>query len=151
MRVRLKTNGGYAALRAGDILDVNKDLRLEGYNCLKNGQPYYFFVSEVEEIEESDGMTWEKVKENFESQYPITESEAFKSDKHYNNENGSLYLFAQQHELNAWEFEVIKRIVRCRKKGEFISDIDKTKRVLDLYLKEQGEVYKNQVEVLNTK
>ena len=112
MKVRLKTNGGYAALRAGDILDVNKDIRLEGYNCLKNGQPYYFFVSEVEEIEESE------------------------SDQHYNNENGSLYLFAQQHDLNAWEFEVIKRIVRCRKKGQFKEDLEKTKRVIDLYLKE---------------
>ena len=71
--------------------------------------------------------------------------------KHYNNDNGSLYLFAEQHRLNAWEFEVVKRIVRCRKKGEFISDIEKTKKVLDLYLKEQGYLYKNQTEVLNNK
>lgn len=69
--------------------------------------------------------------------------------KHYNNDHGSLYLFAEQHELNAWEFEVVKRIVRCRKKGEFISDIEKTKKVLDLYLKEQGYLYENQTEVLN--
>jgi hypothetical protein len=70
-------------------------------------------------------------------------------DHHYNNDSGSLYLFAEQHGLNAWEFEVIKRIVRCRKKGEFISDIEKTKRVLDLYLQEQGYKYENQVEKLN--
>lgn len=57
-------------------------------------------------------------------------------DEHYNNENGSLYLFAQQHELNAWEFDILKRIVRCRKKGQFKEDLEKTKRVIDLYLKE---------------
>lgn len=57
-------------------------------------------------------------------------------DKHYNNTNGSLYLFAQQHELNAWEFDILKRIVRCRKKGQFTEDLEKTKRVIDLYLKE---------------
>ena len=31
-------------------------------------------------------------------------------DLHYDNTNGSLYLFANQHELNAYEFDVIKRI-----------------------------------------
>lgn len=68
---------------------------------------------------------------------------------HYDNTNGSLYLFAEQHGLNAWEFEVIKRTVRCRKKGEFISDIEKTIEVLKLYLKEQGHKYDGQVEKLN--
>ena len=70
-------------------------------------------------------------------------------DSHYNNENGSLYLFANQHELNAYEFEIIKRIVRCRKKGEFISDLEKTKRVIDIYFEEQNYLYKNQIEKLN--
>ena len=57
-------------------------------------------------------------------------------DSHYNNENGSLYLFAQQHELNAYEFDIIKRIVRCRKKGYFHEDLAKSIRVIELYLKE---------------
>ena len=60
-------------------------------------------------------------------------------DDHYNNEKGSLYLFAEQHGLNAWEFDCIKRIVRCRKKGQFVSDLEKTKRVIDLYIKEHEE------------
>jgi len=68
---------------------------------------------------------------------------------HYNNENGSLYLFAEQQKLNAWEFEVIKRIVRARKKGEFISDIEKTIDVLKIYLQEKGKEYAGQIEVLN--
>ena len=57
-------------------------------------------------------------------------------DAHYNNENGSLYLFAQQHELNSWEFDCIKRLVRCRKKGQFKEDLEKSIRVIELYLKE---------------
>lgn len=55
---------------------------------------------------------------------------------HYNNEKGSLYKFAEDHNLNAWEFDAIKRIVRSRKKGNFLEDIDKTIFVLDLYKKE---------------
>jgi len=60
--------------------------------------------------------------------------------EHYDNTNGSLYKFAQDHNLNAWEFDVIKRIVRCRKKGQWLSDIDKTIKVLELYKEEYREV-----------
>ena len=59
-------------------------------------------------------------------------------DTHYDNSNGSLYKFAEDHKLNAWEFDIIKRVVRCRNKGQFTSDLEKTKRVIDLYLKEYG-------------
>jgi GNAT superfamily N-acetyltransferase len=71
------------------------------------------------------------------------------SNSHYDNTNGSLYLFAEQHKLNAYEFDLIKRVVRCRKKGEFLSDLEKIKTVIDLYLKEQGYLYEGQVEKLN--
>jgi hypothetical protein len=58
--------------------------------------------------------------------------------KHYDNSKGSLYLFAEQQNLNSWEFDAIKRIVRSRKKGLFTEDIKKTIIVLELYLKEYG-------------
>ena len=61
---------------------------------------------------------------------------AAKIDTHYDNSNGSLYLFAQHQELNAYEFDIIKRIVRCRKKGYFHEDLAKSIRVIELYLKE---------------
>jgi hypothetical protein len=57
-------------------------------------------------------------------------------DAHYENKNGSLYKFAEDHGLNAYEFDIIKRITRCRKKGQFKEDLEKTKRVIDLYLEE---------------
>ena len=59
--------------------------------------------------------------------------------KHYDNTNGSLYLFAEQHQLNAWEFDILKRVIRCRKKGEWLNDLRKTKEVIDLYLQEYKE------------
>jgi len=55
---------------------------------------------------------------------------------HYNNEKGSLYKFAEDHSLNSWEFDLIKRIVRCRKKGQFREDLEKSKFLIDLYLLE---------------
>ena len=57
-------------------------------------------------------------------------------DAHYDNKNGSLYKFAEDHGLNAYEFDILKRVARCRKKGQFKEDLEKTKRVIDLYLKE---------------
>ena len=59
-----------------------------------------------------------------------------KKDLHYDNTNGSLYLFAIHQNLNAYEFDLIKRIVRCRKKGQFKEDLEKSIRVIELYLKE---------------
>jgi hypothetical protein len=69
--------------------------------------------------------------------------------EYYNNEKGSLYKFAVDHELNAYELDIIRRIVRCRKKGEWITDLEKTRDVIDLYIKEQGHLYENQREKLN--
>lgn len=55
---------------------------------------------------------------------------------HYDNTNGSIYKFCNDQKLNAWEFDIIKRIVRSRKKGMFKEDLEKTKVLIDLYLKE---------------
>jgi len=55
---------------------------------------------------------------------------------HYDNTNGSLYKFCEQQQLNSYEFDIIKRVMRCRKKGNFIEDLEKTKFLIDLYIKE---------------
>jgi hypothetical protein len=57
-------------------------------------------------------------------------------NKHYDNSNGSIYKFCEDQKLNSYEFDLIKRIVRCRKKGKFIEDLEKTKILIDLYIKE---------------
>ncbi len=66
--------------------------------------------------------------------------EETKTPEHYDNTNGSLYQFAEDHKLNSYEFDIIKRIIRCRKKGEFLSDLNKTKNVIDIYIKEQTKM-----------
>lgn len=72
-----------------------------------------------------------------------------KKPNHYNNEKGSLYKFAEDHNLNAWEYDVLKHLVRCRRKKEWLSDIDKCIDILKLYKKEQGHIYKDEIEKLN--
>jgi hypothetical protein len=56
--------------------------------------------------------------------------------KHYNNDNGTLYKIAKERGWNAYLFDIVKRLERSEKKGEFESDLNKSKVVIDLWLKE---------------
>jgi hypothetical protein len=62
------------------------------------------------------------------------------TQKHYQGPY-SLYKFAEDFKLNAYEFDIIKRIVRCRHKGKFEQDLQKTKDTIDIYLREQQQHY----------
>jgi hypothetical protein len=80
------------------------------------------------------GTTWDY--EQFELHEETSE---ITTPKHYDNSKGSLYKFANDFGLNSWEFDLCKRIIRCRKKGNFKEDLEKTKFLIDLYLKEFNE------------
>jgi hypothetical protein len=92
------------------------------------------FRTSAKQIEEMYNQL--EAKQRAENYMSLKDGYKEKEDTHYDNSNGSLYLFAEQNELNAWEFDIIKRIVRCRKKGQFQEDLQKTVRVVELYLKE---------------
>lgn len=49
----------------------------------------------------------------------------------------SIYKIAEDFNLNSYEFDILKRIIRCRHKGSFKQDLEKTKDTIDIYLKEQ--------------
>ena len=48
--------------------------------------------------------------------------ETIHTQKHYTGKD-SLYKFAKDWEINAYEFDILKRIVRCRRKGNFEQDL----------------------------
>ena len=56
--------------------------------------------------------------------------------KHYDNSKGSLYKVAEDRGWNSYQFDIIKRVDRALKKGQFHSDLHKTKNLLDLWLNE---------------
>ena len=135
----------YIVIKGGRPTDWYSDHKGIQYKVIHEGHDGYLVESNAM------GSGWRIVsRDDCEKTDDDVNSHEVKQDAHYDNTHGSMYKFAEDHGLNTWEFEIIKRIVRCRKKGEFISDIEKTKRVLDLYLKEQGELYKNQIEQLNS-
>lgn len=79
----------------------------------------HFDIKQFELIEETSDITSE-----------------INTPKHYDNSKGSLYKFANEQGLNSWEFDICKRIIRSRKKGNFKEDLEKTIAVIQLYLKE---------------
>lgn len=85
-------------------------------------------------------MVWQKKKGYAEiisyKEEPIGISEQLETPNHYDNSKGSLYQFCENQQLNSYEFDIIKRVMRCRKKGSFKEDLEKTKFLIDLYLKE---------------
>ena len=82
------------------------------------------------------------------TQTPIPSRESYnnrfetKSDvntqKHYKGST-SIYNVAEDFDLNSYEFDIIKRILRCRHKGSWLQDLQKTKDTIDIYIKEQQD------------
>jgi hypothetical protein len=56
--------------------------------------------------------------------------------KHYDNSNGTLYKVATERNWNPYLFDVVKRLERAEKKGEFKTDLEKSINVIKLWLKE---------------
>lgn len=112
----IKSCGGYwYSTRTGEQFDVKE----------KHDSTYYVTVGDdIRYIHE------------FHCKVVEEKEESFKKDIHYDNSNGSLYLIGHKLGLNSWEQDILKRVVRCRKKGQFREDLEKTIRVIELYLKE---------------
>ena len=62
--------------------------------------------------------------------------EEITTPKHYDNSNGTLYKVAEERGWNAYVFDIVKRLERSEKKGEFESDLKKSIAVIELWLKE---------------
>jgi hypothetical protein len=69
-----------------------------------------------------------------------TKQETNEAPKHYNNDKGSLYKVAEERGWNPYLFDIVKRLERSEKKGEFTSDLEKSKFVIDLWLNESNSI-----------
>lgn len=56
--------------------------------------------------------------------------------KHYDNSKGTLYKVATERGWNSYLFDVVKRLERAEKKGEFKTDLEKSINVIKLWLQE---------------
>ena len=121
-------------MKISELDPVNKKLALE-YQI--NADDNY--DKKTDEL--SDAFDWEGTNGGREYWLALDNAILIDNDKeqtppYYDNSKGSLYQFAEEKELNTYEFDIIKRVMRCRKKGQFIEDLQKTKNLIDLYIKE---------------
>lgn len=64
--------------------------------------------------------------------------ETIETPKHYDNSKGTLYKVATERGWNSYIFDIVKRLERAEKKGEFKTDLEKSINVIKLWLKENG-------------
>ena len=64
--------------------------------------------------------------------------ETLETPKHYDNSKGTLYKVATDRGWNSYLFDIVKRLERAEKKGEFKTDLEKSINVIKLWLQENG-------------
>lgn len=128
------------------ISELPQDIKELALEYQKNEEDKKRFDNETDDLNYS--FEWSKTIEGHAFWQELDSKEAtietldfpklkdIKEPIHYDNTNGSLYQFSEQQNLNSYEFDIIKRVMRCRKKGNFIEDLEKTKFLIDLYIKE---------------
>ena len=66
----------------------------------------------------------------------IEYAEEIETPKHYDNTKGTLYKVATERGWNSYLFDIVKRLERAEKKGEFKQDLEKSINVIKLWLNE---------------
>lgn len=77
-----------------------------------------------------------KIAEEWSKEGEKEEMDAINPQKHYDNTHGSLYKIAEKRGWCSYQFDIVKRIDRALKKGQFEEDLKKTKDLIDLWLRE---------------
>ena len=88
------------------------------------------------------------IKQNLHESFEFTSDDLVQPIEDYNTQryykgSTTIYKVADDFKLNSYEFDIIKRILRCRHKGNWLQDLEKTKDTIDLYIKEQSEKFGN--------
>ena len=105
---------------------------------LEDIENHFMLVSDLEKKGENEdshnviekGEIEHKNKLNFQSDFGI------KTPKHYDNSKGTLYKVAEERNWSPYLFDIVKRLERANKKGEFKTDLEKSIAVIQLWLKE---------------
>ena len=75
----------------------------------------------------------ENKDQNFQSDLEL------ETPKHYDNSKGTLYKVAKERNWSPYLFDIVKRLERSEKKGEFETDLKKSIAVIQLWLEESKQ------------
>ena len=111
----------------GLIYDITKDGK---YMINMAGAVTYDFVKP------QNDKRYVLLKTDFHTVDIVEYKEELNTPKHYDNTNGTLYKVAQERGWNTYLFDIVKRLERAEKKGEFNQDLEKSINVIKLWLNE---------------
>ena len=109
------------------IYDITKDGQ---YMINMSGAVTYDFVKP------QNDKRYVLLKTDFHTIDIVEYKEEFNTPKHYDNTNGTLYKVAQERGWNTYLFDIVKRLERAEKKGEFNQDLEKSINVIKLWQNE---------------
>lgn len=111
----------------GFVYDITKEGK---YSIDDNGVVCYDFVKP------QNDKRYVVLKTSFHTVDIVEYKDDLNTPKHYDNTNGSLYKVAQERDWNSYLFDIVKRLERAEKKGEFKQDLEKSINVIKLWLNE---------------
>ncbi|QHB38647.1 hypothetical protein HWC92_gp32 [Flavobacterium phage vB_FspS_morran9-1] len=85
-------------------------------------------------------ISYKDETETFKGFLNIAKDFKIETPKHYDNSKGTLYKVATERGWNSYLFDIVKRLERAEKKGEFKTDLEKSINVIKLWLKENEEI-----------
>jgi hypothetical protein len=104
--------------------------------AFKKGNIYNFNTDYWTDKNEWGGTHNMKDEMDFNQYFKPLDTE-INTPSHYDNSKGTLYKVAQERGWNPYLFDIVKRLERAEKKGEFESDLDKSIAVIQLWKNEQ--------------
>lgn len=117
---------------------------LSVFKHCNHARPFVYINEEFGERHNEEGyyiITIDRFKEFYPPDSVIsnkTDDNVQNTQPHYDNTHGSLYKIAEQRKWNSYQFDIVKRIDRALKKGQFKEDLQKTKDLIDLWLREES-------------
>ena len=132
-------NDGKLAYRQGDIYNSPSKNQLSSILHFDHGQSIIDeeFLEHFELIKENPIQHDDFNEHTKEIPVPVRDY-VIDTPKHYDNSKGSLYKVAAERNWNPYIFDIVKRLERAEKKGEFENDLNKSIAVIQLWLKENN-------------
>lgn len=127
-------------------MEIKKYICLEDYInhndllCFKEGAIYIFSKDGVWYRTENNHQGFSHEIDASDINLYFKEIGHLETPKHYDNSKGTLYKVATERGWNSYLFDIVKRLERAEKKGEFKTDLEKSINVIKLWLQENEEI-----------
>ena len=131
-KIAFKKVADKLGVKMSDILIEFVEAKIKEEGIKKNELEEYTVKKYTENISFINKEVMNRLVEN-----EIDKTQDLNTPKHYDNTNGTLYKIADERGWNSYLFDIVKRLERAEKKGEFTQDLEKSINVIKLWQNER--------------